>query len=315
MHSSRRSVKLGSHWGNHFVIIIRNIENANNPLNRIQKIFKVLKNQGFPNYFGLQRFGTFRPNSHLIGKFLLEGKFKEAFDEYVVNTYSTEMDISQNVRNELAKTGDLEKAYNDFPASLNYEKIMIKHLIENKGDYKGAVNKLPNYLKKLLISSFQSYLFNKMLSLRIKKGYPLLKPIKGDLISILDDVNGQCTQIVYKYGGLYDRHLKEALRLNHAAIVIPLIGYDTDLSKFPLMNELIKEIYMMEQIDEELFNNNLLREFEFKGAFRSMIVKPNGLKLLEFTKDEVFQGKMKLRLEFSLQRGSYATMLLRELMK
>lgn len=315
MHPTRRSIKLGSHLGNHFVIVIRNIENVNNPIKRIQKIFKILQNQGFPNYFGLQRFGTFRPNSHLIGKFLLEGKFKEAFDEYVVNTYSTEMDLSQDVRNELAKTGNLEKAYNNFPVSLNYEKIMIKHLIDNKGDYKGAINKLPSYLKKLLISSFQSYLFNKMLSLRIKKGYPLFKPIKGDVISILNDVNGQCTQIVYKYGGCYDKHLKEALRLNRASIVIPLIGYDTDLSKFPLMNELIKEICMMEQIDGDIFNNNLLREFEFKGAFRSMIAKPNGLKLLEFTNDENFQGKMKLRLEFSLQRGSYATMLLRELMK
>ncbi|MFX1414803.1 MAG: tRNA pseudouridine(13) synthase TruD [Promethearchaeota archaeon] len=315
IHPSRRSVKLGSHWGNHFIIVIRNIENDNNPLKRIQKIFKILQNQGFPNYFGLQRFGTFRPNSHLIGKYLLEQKYKEAFDEYVINSYSTEVDFSQKIRTELRKTGDFVKAFNNFPASLNYEKMMIKYLIENQEDYKGAINQLPIYLKKLLISSFQSYLFNRMLSLRVKKGYSLFKPIKGDVICILDDVNGHYTQIVYKYGANYDKHLNEALRLNRAAIVIPLIGYDTNLNDFPLMNELVKEIYRMENIDVDIFNNELLKEYEFKGTFRPMITKPNSLKLLEFAKDELFQEKMKLKLEFSLQRGSYATMLLRELMK
>ena len=113
-------------------------------------MFKILQNQGFPNYYGLQRFGTFRPNSHLIGRYMMENKFNEAFDEFVVNSYTTESLISQKVRNELCETGDLEKAYKSFPNSLNYERMMIKHLIENPGDYKGAVDELPNNLKKLL---------------------------------------------------------------------------------------------------------------------------------------------------------------------
>ncbi|MFX0018008.1 MAG: tRNA pseudouridine(13) synthase TruD, partial [Candidatus Hermodarchaeota archaeon] len=139
IYPSKKSVKLGSNWGNQFIITVRNIEKFKNTLTKINKIFKILKNQGFPNYFGLQRFGTFRPNSHLIGRFILEGKFKEAFDEYVVNSYATESMRSQKIRNELRKSGDLEKAYNQFPNSLNYEKIMIKYLIENPDDYKGAV--------------------------------------------------------------------------------------------------------------------------------------------------------------------------------
>lgn len=315
IYPSRKSVKLGSNWGNQFIITLRNIEKFKNTLTKINKIFKILKNQGFPNYFGLQRFGTFRPNSHLIGRFMLEGKFKEAFDEYVVNSYTTESMRSQKIRNELRKSGDLEKAYNQFPNSLNYEKIMIKYLIENLGDYKGAVYKLPNYLKKLLLSSFQSYLFNRMLTMRIMKGFPLFKPINGDVISILDDVNGQCTQIIYKYGGNYDKYLKEALKLKHASIIFPIIGYDTDLDEFPLVKDLIEEIFSEEQINEDIFNSDLLRDHEFKGAFRAITVKPIGLNLLEFTEDDLFREKFKLKLEFSLQKGSYATMLLRELIK
>ncbi|MGB5911670.1 MAG: tRNA pseudouridine(13) synthase TruD [Promethearchaeia archaeon] len=315
IYPSRKSVKLGSNWGNHFVITIRNIEKLKNTLIKINKIFKILQNQGFPNYFGLQRFGTFRPNSHLIGRFILEGKYKQAFDEFVINLYTTESIRSQKIRNELRKTGDLEKAYNEFPNSLNYEKMMIKYLIENPGDYKGAIYQLPYYLKKLLLSSFQSYLFNRMLTLRIIKGFPLFKPIHGDVISILDDVDGQCTQIIYKYGGNYDKYLREALKVKRASIVFPLIGYDTDLDEFPLVKNLIEEIFWEERINKAIFDSDLLRDHEFKGAFRAIIVKPFGLKVLEFTKDDIFRDKFKLKLEFSLQKGSYATMLLRELIK
>ncbi|MFX1493988.1 MAG: tRNA pseudouridine(13) synthase TruD [Promethearchaeota archaeon] len=315
IYPSRKSVKLGSNWGNQFIITIRNIEKSRNTLIKIKKIFKILQNQGFPNYFGLQRFGTFRPNSHLIGRFILEGKFKEAFDEFVIKSYTSESIRSQKIRNELGKTGDLEKAYSDFPNSLNYEKIMIKYLIEHPGDYKGAIYQLPDYLKKLLLSSFQSYLFNRMITMRKMKGFPLFKPIKGDVISILDDVDGQCTQIIYKYGGNYDKYLKEALKLKRASIIFPLIGYDTNLDEFPLVKTLIKEIFWDEQINEEIFDSDLMKDHEFKGAFRAITVKPIGPKLLEFTEDDIFQEKIKLKLEFSLQKGSYATMLLRELIK
>jgi len=63
---SKKPVKIGSNWGNQFIITIRNINNFKNAENRIKKLFQILQKKGFPNYYGMQRFGTFRPNSHLI---------------------------------------------------------------------------------------------------------------------------------------------------------------------------------------------------------------------------------------------------------
>lgn len=312
---TKKSVKLGSNRGNHFIITLRNIEKEVNEEKRIKALFDELHTRGFPNYYGLQRFGTFRPNSHIIGRFILEGEYQKAYDEFVLATYSTELPQSQLVREKLKKTGDLEKAYNLFPESLNYERAMIKYLLDNPRDYEGAINHLPNYLIKLLISSFQSYLFNKMLSLRHKNGISLYKPIKGDVFSILDDDNGNITKIKYTYGGLYDKFLREANDLNRARIVIPLIGYNTKLDDFPLMKSLLLEILDKEQISAEIFNNELLYTYEFKGSFRPIIVKPLGLKILEYTEDDIFQNKIKLKIEFSLQKGSYATLLLREIIK
>ncbi|NHJ20743.1 MAG: tRNA pseudouridine(13) synthase TruD [Candidatus Lokiarchaeota archaeon] len=312
---TKNPVKLGSNWGNYFEITIRNIEDTGSEKKRIDDILEKLRSNGFPNYFGLQRFGTFRPNSHLIGRYILENDFKKAFEEFVTKTYPSEVPQSLKARADLKKTGNLESAYDAFPKSLNYERWLIKYMIDNPDDYEGAINHLPNYLIKLLLSSFQSYLFNRMLSLRCARGHSLNSPVTGDIFSILDDENGNITQTNYNYDGPYDKYLLKARDLNRAKIVYPLIGYNTDLDEFPPLKNLLLEIFDKEGISVEIFRNKLLELYEFKGSFRPIITKPIGVNVLEYSLDDVFQGKCKLKIEFSLQKGSYATLLLRELIK
>jgi tRNA pseudouridine13 synthase len=312
---TKNPVKLGSNWGNYFEITIRNIEDTGSEKKRIDDILEKLRSNGFPNYFGLQRFGTFRPNSHLIGRYILENDFKKAFEEFVTKTYPSELPQSLKARANLRKTGNLESAYDAFPKSLNYERWLIKYMIDNPNDYEGAINHLPNYLIKLLLSSFQSYLFNRILSLRCRRGHSLNSPVKGDIFSILDDENGNITQINYIYGGLYDKYLLKALNLNRAKIVYPLIGYNTDLDELSSIKKLLLKIFEKEGITVEIFGNKLLKLYEFKGSFRPIITKPLGLNVSEYTLDDIFQGRYKLKIEFSLQKGSYATLLLRELVK
>ena len=312
---SKNSVKLGHNWGNHFVITLRDIKYMPEQKKKIDELFNYLRNHGFPNYYGLQRFGTFRPNSHIIGRYILESQFKMAYEEFVIKDYPTELPQSQKVRAELAKTGDLDNALNSFPAGLEYERTMIQYLLDNPGDYEGAINHLPKYLIKLLISSFQSYLFNKMVSLRVHQGNSLHNPVKGDVVSIQDEENGNITQIKHIYGGLYDEYLQEARKLNRAKIVVPLVGYNTDLDDFPYMKTLFLEIIKNDRISLNLFKSKLLEMYEFKGSFRPIIVKPVGLKILEYSDDDFFPNRHKMKIEFSLQKGSYATLLLREIVK
>ncbi|MFX0023401.1 MAG: tRNA pseudouridine(13) synthase TruD [Candidatus Hermodarchaeota archaeon] len=315
IHPTRKPIKLGSHLGNNFTIVIRNLASNKNFNNYMEKIINLLNEFGFPNYFGLQRFGTFRPNSHIVGRNMLEGDFKKVFEEFVLTTYSTESSESKLVRRELRTTGDLERAFNEFPKNLNYERNMIDYLMNNPEDYEGTIKTLPSDLIKLLISSFQSYLFNRMVSKRVEEGFPLFKPVSGDVISILDDYNGNITPVKYIYGNSYDNYLNKALNLNRATIVVPIIGINTNLDEYPLMKLLFEEITKQEKINKEIFNSNIMLETEFKGSIRALTVKPTQLKLLEITNDDLNPGKYKIKIEFSLQRGSYATMLLRELMK
>ncbi|MHA2393558.1 MAG: tRNA pseudouridine(13) synthase TruD [Promethearchaeota archaeon] len=315
IYPTKKPVKLGSHLGNNFTIVIRNIEIGKSTKQKIDDLLDFLNKFGFPNYFGLQRFGNYRPNSHIVGRFLLLGDYKNAFEEYVSTTYSTESVESRKARSEFRHDKNLEKAYNNFPKTLNYEKKMIQYLIKNSGDYQGAINTLPSDLKRLMISSFQSYLFNKMLTLRVKKGYPLFKPIEGDVICILDDFNGNITPVKYKYGESYDKYLEKALELNRASIVLPLIGRDTTLDDFPIMKSIFRRVAEIEGIDESIFQRDFDINNEFKGSIRAMTVRPTDLKMIELTDDELNTGREKMKIEFSLPKGSYATMLIRELIK
>lgn len=89
-----KPIKLGHHKGNHFTIVIRNIkeknqsENSNKSIcdSNNEKIIKNLENfkeKGFLNYYGLQRFGTYRCPSHYLGKLLVEGNIKELVKQYL----------------------------------------------------------------------------------------------------------------------------------------------------------------------------------------------------------------------------------------
>ncbi|MGV9170938.1 MAG: tRNA pseudouridine(13) synthase TruD [Promethearchaeia archaeon] len=311
-------VRIGDHWGNHFIITLRDIEKKEGIEDRIKKIIKIISTHGFPNYFGLQRFGTYRPNSHLVGQYLIQREYKKAFKEYVITTYSTEAPESKKARNYLGKTWNIEKAYKKFPKSLYYERKMLRYLIENPDDYRGVFEVISSDLKNLIISSFQSYLFNRFISLRVQEGFSLFAPQKGDCICILDEEKGLPTKTKYIYGdkgGKYDKYLDKALEMNHAAIAAPIIGYNTNLDEFPLMQSLFEKILANNEYTLDIFNSPILNKLDFKGTLRPMMIKPIGLKCIELAPDDLHSGRMKLKIEFSLPKGSYATMLLREFIK
>ncbi|MBN1214651.1 MAG: tRNA pseudouridine(13) synthase TruD [Candidatus Lokiarchaeota archaeon] len=319
IYPSKKPVMLGSNRGNNFSITIRNIENKENLEFKINQIFDILSKKGIPNFFGLQRFGTYRPNSHLIGRFLLEGDYESAFKEFVSNTYSTENIELSKIRNNIGLSLNtpeaLQQLYREFPKSLSYESKLIYHIINNPNDFEGAFKRLNPNVLNLIVNAFQSYIFNKMLSLRVKKGISLFNPIEGDRVCILDDTKGNITNVSYIFGESYDQFLKKAIELDKAVIVAPIVGYHTDLSEFPLMEDIFQKIIDEEGISSEIFQSEFFEKFKMKGSYRAITIKPIGLKIIKIVEDEIYPENKKLKFEFSLNKGSYATMLLRELIK
>jgi len=84
-----------------------------------------------------------------------------------------------------ARTSFLEhrdplRSIREFPLPLNYERSMLHHIATHPGDYKGALHILPPKLLSMLVSAYQSLLFNRALSQRIAEGGDLIEPLPGD---------------------------------------------------------------------------------------------------------------------------------------
>lgn len=158
-------LRIGELFGNHFEIVLRGVTCKRDELVKCLDVMK--DNSRFPNYFGSQRFGADRPVSHIVGKHVVLGDFKSAVMDYVSLCFPAEREVIKTAR-EMAKK-DLKKALELFPKSSYYERVMIAHLLDYPGDYKGAFFRLPVKLQKLLVHAYQSYLFNKVLDAVVLK--------------------------------------------------------------------------------------------------------------------------------------------------
>jgi tRNA pseudouridine13 synthase len=171
---SDQRISLGDAIGNKFRITIRDIDLDKKELQDIlAKTTDQLKEKGTPNYFGYQRFGTIRPNTHLVGKELVNGNLEGAVMGYLGNPFKTERSDAYDARKFLQESKDFRKALEVFPRRLNFERSMLDALSKNPRDYAGALRRLPKKLRWILVHAYQGFLFNKILSRMIERGLEL----------------------------------------------------------------------------------------------------------------------------------------------
>ena len=71
-----RHLSLGELKGNHFKLLLKNLKGGSTGTNvedAVALAVQSLKEKGFINYYGLQRFGSFDVPTHEIGKALIQG--------------------------------------------------------------------------------------------------------------------------------------------------------------------------------------------------------------------------------------------------
>ena len=101
---------------------------------------------------------------------------------YVANPIEGEEKESYELRKQLDKTHDFAEALKSYPNKLNFEKAMLNKLVVNPKDFVGALKELPNNLLTMFVYAYQSYLFNGILSERIRKKIPLNEAIVGEIV-------------------------------------------------------------------------------------------------------------------------------------
>jgi tRNA pseudouridine13 synthase len=299
---NEKKLRIGQLIGNKFRILIRNTNDPENDAETAKKVLTKLEEFGVPNYYGWQRFGKNRPNTHRVGEFLVHNNIKGAVDSYIGNPYSKEKDHIKAAR-QFYDDGELEEAYESMPSGMRYEKMMLRELMKQqrkKGEldeksYKIALESLPKPLKRMFVHAYQSYLFNKAVSERTKLG--INKYIDGDII--IDNEE----HLVHEFDINDINNRINAFEVHPTA---PLYG-----TKVPLAGAEVGELEQKVLNDEEI---NLV-DFECPKTPK---LGSHGLrrairfKIWDFSAMATSEGVLT---EFSIPKGCYATAVLREIMK
>ncbi|MEM3562589.1 MAG: tRNA pseudouridine(13) synthase TruD [Candidatus Jordarchaeaceae archaeon] len=307
------AVKLGDLWGNHFRITVRGIslEKSEVELRVKQTCNEIEELGGVPNFFGYQRFGLRRPLSHLVGIKLAKNEFREAAMLFLAKAYPLEGGDAQEARNYLFETGDFAGALEKFPKRLTFERTMLKHLSQHPNDILGAFRRIQRGLLLMFIHAAQSYLFNRILSLRYKCGLPLNSAVVGDIVAPVQNASPRDHILVTEENV---SKINEQIKSGTLGVAIPLIGYDTTLPMFK-PGELVEKILQEEGLNPGMFRLPSIPEISSKGGYRLVLSKVSDLEVLDISEDEYSENAIKLTISFSLSKGSYATMVLREFMK
>ena len=87
---------------------------------------------------------------------------------------------------------------------------------------------------------------------------------------------------------------------------IPIIGFGTEISNDKI-KEIINKTIEKEKIAFRDFIINAIPELSQEGSERDSLVEVDGFKVIEEGSDELNEGKLKIKMNFSLPKGSYAT--------
>lgn len=302
--------------GNNFSVVVRGVSHSKSAIKkRITETVKELDALGgVPNFFGHQRFGTTRPITHLVGKAMVKGNFRKAAMLFLAKPSVHEHPESRQAREQLRATHDFRQAIKNFPKQLRYERLMLKHLAERPDDFVGAFRRLPVKLRLLFPQAYQSYFFNRFLSRRITNGFSLNRAEVGDFVVNVERSGLSIVTMrrIANVESLAD--INRAIEAGKMRLALPLVGVRQCTSQ-GVQGEIEKQILEDEEISADSFRIGAMPETTTKGELRTAVTPLNSFLLEEIFADSGELMRYGVCVSFWLHRGSYATILLRELMK
>jgi len=339
---THQKIGMSDHDGNRFTIIVRGCCNSDgSPIDGKEAMRRVRVMQSsmsermgadaFPNWIGPQRFGATRPVTPEVGRAVIEDDYKRACDLYLGMAGHNATEDVAAFRTMWRKTEDPQNCLEIIPRHLGYERGILERLMKDPENWLGAYKSLPHSLQLLTIHSLQSLTFNHALAGRLASGLSLVDPELGDLVAPMQS-NGRID--VSKMALVSESNLERCrrnCRLGRLAVTGPLPGgsaifaqgqsgeiehqaledtgladADWNVSRIPRLTSSgtrrpLAVPFRSFSVEEapELSDSSVSEKWE-RGPGEADLWHPDGASL---------------KMRFELPPGTYATVLMRELMK
>lgn len=157
-------LRIGHLRGNRFSIRVRGVDMSKAVA--ASRGLALLERVGAPNRIGEQRFGALG-NNHIIGRMMILGDFDGAV-RVLLGPSETARGANREAR-ELFERGEYDKACETFHHSARAERAVLRGLARGATAAKAFLRLDPS-LKGFFLSAFQSVVFNKVLDRRVKTG-------------------------------------------------------------------------------------------------------------------------------------------------
>ncbi|MEE3213770.1 MAG: tRNA pseudouridine(13) synthase TruD [Thermoproteota archaeon] len=234
------------------------------------------------NFFGYQRFGSKRPITHLVGKAIIQNDYQKAID-FLLN-YSSKYDSEENnqYRKLIAERKSELEIIDQLPRSMDIETAVLRSLAKSN-DQKTAIREIPLQMRRFYVQAYQSYIFNKTLSMAFEYEEELFHPKESDVC--------------------YDRTSQLGKFQNEPdqRLTVPLVGHS--YFKKTRFDYYIQKILETEEVSPSEFLIKDFQEISVEGGFRNSSIQCDNFQ----TSNDI--------IEFQLSRGSYATIVIREILK
>ncbi len=292
--STSTMLDLGDLLGNQFIIKIEadqeDLKIADMNLKRISE------NSGFWNYFGIQRFGQLRKNTHLVGENLIRYGIESAVKSYL---YTPDVD-NEDYRKKVGENCDFREGIRNFPTHLQFERALMSEIIAGKS-YEEAFDSLPRSLRIMFVHAYQSHLFNLILKERRKRGYRPFDILVGDLVAPVDNYGNIHEGSFVNVTEFNHNKIKEIIKVGKVIPLAPLVGIETPFQE-GIPGTIVEMVLDSMNIKRGDFKIRDKPELSSTGSFRTIGFRPVDAEFLNA--DTV---------KFSLGKGIYATELIEQI--
>ena len=283
----------GKLTGNHFQIKLRGI--GPEKLIPITQIINQLAKSGAPNFIGEQRFG-YRQDNHLLGRDLVLNNTQQFLDRFLGNPLDSEPALNQAARTAY-QNKDYDRALHLWPTVHRFERQALGPLSRGAPP-QDAANGIDLTHRTFLISAFQSHIFNQLLDQRLRSNtLNTLQP--GDVAMQHADRN-----LIEIDQPAQHQSQADSIQLSPTG---PMWGHAMKQAKHEIAQQELNALQQTNVTTQHLADCPDMLEGS-RRPLRMPITDPQ-------TRAGADEHGPYVELRFQLPRGSYATVLLREIIK